>query len=58
MLTKVFLDIINFNVQDTLQVCNSGKEEQSPFTGMLTNKLTNQSKEVTFQIFSSVNLKG
>ena len=51
MLTKVFLDIINFNVQDTLQVCNSGKEEQSPFTGMLTNKLTNQSKEVTFQFF-------
>jgi len=26
--------------QDTVQVCNSTKEELSPFTGMLTNKLT------------------
>ena len=32
---------------ETLQVCNSTKEELSPFTGMLTNKLTSQAKEST-----------
>jgi len=46
--------------QDTLQVCNSGKEEQSPFTGMLTNKLTNQSKEekspVNYSSFNNITL--
>jgi len=40
---------------ETLQVCNSTKEELSPFTGMLTNKLTSQAKDKSPVNYSSFN---
>lgn len=40
---------------ETLQVCSSTKEELSPFTGMLTNKLTSQAKDKSPVNYSSFN---
>eukprot|EP00088_Acartia_fossae_P027571 TRINITY_DN28307_c0_g1_i6.p1 TRINITY_DN28307_c0_g1~~TRINITY_DN28307_c0_g1_i6.p1 ORF type:complete len:502 (+),score=76.40 TRINITY_DN28307_c0_g1_i6:76-1581(+) len=46
--------------QDTVQVCNTTKEEQSPFTGLLTNKLTPSGKQdkspVNYSSFNNITL--